>query len=90
MTIYLYIDSKKKIVSTIETSIYLIMGWMGIFIWEDLKLKIGENGVRLLGYSGLSYTVGVIFFILGKTKPVIIYKYLKHIIIIILFCRLDM
>lgn len=83
MIIYLYINSKSKFFKTFETCLYLIMGWMGIFIWNDLKKEIKSEGSDMLMYSGLFYTVGVVFFLIGKSKPV---NFILHLPIIYKYC----
>lgn len=46
--------------------IYLIMGWLIVFALKDLMSAMPKVGVGLLAIGGLSYTVGVYFFILDE------------------------
>ena len=42
---------------------YLLMGWSALFIWRDVVAVISPQALRLLLIGGLSYTLGVIFYI---------------------------
>lgn len=46
----------------ISTSIYLLMGWMVMFAYPELKENISPLSLKLLMYGGISYSVGVIFY----------------------------
>lgn len=46
--------------------IYLIMGWLIVFAIKDLMLAMAAPGVALLAIGGMSYTVGVFFFVLDE------------------------
>lgn len=46
----------------ISTVIYLIMGWMIVFLFKDLKLLITPVSLDLLVAGGISYSVGIIFY----------------------------
>jgi channel protein (hemolysin III family) len=37
MVIHLYTNPKNKMVVIVETSMYLIMGWMAVLLWEPLN-----------------------------------------------------
>jgi len=50
----------------VHLSIYLLMGWSVVFVWQDIYPKIIDDVVLLL-LGGLAYTIGVIFY-LGKYK----------------------
>jgi hemolysin III len=47
----------------IHLLMYLFMGWSVIFIWPDISNAISPNALRFLWIGGLSYTVGVLFYI---------------------------
>lgn len=46
--------------------IYLIMGWLIAFVINDLRLAMALPGVVLLAIGGMSYTLGVVFFVLDE------------------------
>lgn len=58
--------SGKKDKRIIQLVIYLLMGWMVMWGFDDLSAKIATNGLTLLAVGGIFYTVGVIFYILDK------------------------
>lgn len=47
----------------VSTILYIVMGWMIVFVWEDIYTKVDINGVILLGVGGLLYTLGCIFYV---------------------------
>lgn len=48
--------------------IYIVMGWMIVFALEPLLSSFPEKGFRWLLAGGIFYTVGVIFFVLGRWR----------------------
>lgn len=46
---------------------YLAMGWLVVFSIEPLMDNLATNGIILLLLGGISYTVGVIFYLAKKT-----------------------
>ncbi|MGL5055273.1 MAG: PAQR family membrane homeostasis protein TrhA [Fusobacteriaceae bacterium] len=52
----------------VSTLIYLIMGWMIIFVYNDLKMLTNALSVHFLLAGGITYTVGVIFYLLKDVK----------------------
>ncbi|MFB9057156.1 hemolysin III family protein [Mariniflexile ostreae] len=46
-----------------STLLYLIMGWLIVLDFSNLSEAIGSEGVLLLFAGGLSYTIGVIFYV---------------------------
>lgn len=46
---------------------YIAMGWLVLFSLEPLVENLARNGLLLLLLGGISYTVGVIFYMLKKT-----------------------
>ena len=59
-------DKEKEPNRNIQLSIYLIMGWMVVFVLRPLAAKIEVNGILLLVLGGILYSIGVIFFILSE------------------------
>jgi hemolysin III len=51
----------KKFLVT-STILYVVMGWLIVFAWNDLVLNLHPNGLVLLVAGGMSYTVGAIFY----------------------------
>ncbi len=49
-----------------STALYLIMGWLVIAIFPALARELSSGGLWLLISGGLSYTLGVIFFVWHK------------------------
>lgn len=43
--------------------VYILMGWLAIFVVKDIRTAIGMGGISWLVAGGLSYTVGVIFYL---------------------------
>ena len=64
---FIKIFSKQKI-DTISLIFYLIMGWLIIFDIQTLFELISFNAKILLIASGLSYTVGVLFYSVDRIK----------------------
>lgn len=56
---------KFKIFSTL---IYLFMGWMIIFVFDDLKNLISPLSLKFLIAGGISYSIGTIFYGMKKIK----------------------
>lgn len=50
----------------ISTLIYLFMGWMIIFVFDDLKTLITPISLKLLVLGGISYSVGTLFYMSQK------------------------
>lgn len=48
--------------------LYLTMGWVVIFALKPLCEKLDVNGIILLVAGGVAYTVGAIFYGIGKKK----------------------
>lgn len=49
-----------------STAGYLLMGWLSVFVWNQIVAQVPPNGVWLLVAGGVSYSAGVIFFALEK------------------------
>lgn len=52
----------------ISTLIYLFMGWMIIFVFDDLKNLISPLSLKFLIAGGISYSIGTIFYGMKKIK----------------------
>lgn len=52
----------------ISMFLYIIMGWMIIFSFKYLLRSISREGIFLMLSAGVLYTVGAIFYGLGKKK----------------------
>ena len=49
-----------------STAGYVVMGWLSVFVWNQLVAQVPPQGVGLLVAGGISYTAGVAFFALEK------------------------
>jgi hemolysin III len=54
----------KKRIELLQTSIYLIMGWVCVLEYSNLQAAIPDAGVLWLTVGGIAYTVGIIFYVL--------------------------
>jgi len=54
--------------AVISTAIYLIQGWLVIFVARSLLQAIGWHAMLWLGAGGLAYTLGVVFFALDRVR----------------------
>jgi hemolysin III len=52
----------------IRIALYLLMGWLIIFAIQPLSESLATGGLVLLVLGGLSYSVGVIFYLWDKLK----------------------
>jgi hemolysin III len=52
----------------ISTAIYLIQGWLVIFVGRSLVQAIGWHATYWLAAGGLAYTLGVVFFALDRIR----------------------
>ncbi|NVJ47571.1 MAG: hemolysin III family protein, partial [Cytophagia bacterium] len=48
---------------TLSVVIYLTMGWLAVFFFNDLVQKLSFQTLFWIGAGGLSYTVGVFFYV---------------------------
>ena len=62
-----------------SVAIYLIMGWLGVFMIGDVLANVGIEAVRLLAAGGLAFTLGTIFF---GAKRIPYHHALWHIMVI--------
>ncbi len=54
--------------AVISTAIYLIQGWLVIFVGRSLLNAIGWHAMLWLAAGGLAYTLGVVFFALDRVR----------------------
>lgn len=47
----------------VSTLLYIVMGWLIIFTWGSLSVRLPDAGIALLVTGGILYTVGAIFYI---------------------------
>lgn len=52
----------------LRVATYLVMGWLVVFTFDDLKALLATGGLNLLIAGGIVYTLGVIFY-LNKRIP---------------------
>jgi len=45
-----------------SVAIYLVMGWLGIFLIGEVIANVGAHAVWLMAAGGLAFTIGTIFF----------------------------
>ena len=57
----LYLSKRNE---KIQVFIYLLMGWLIVLEWDNLKAVISASGMMWLTAGGLAYTLGVIFYVL--------------------------
>lgn len=50
----------------LEVVIYLAMGWACVFIARELISSMSADGLRYLLYGGISYTAGVVFYVIHR------------------------
>ena len=49
-----------------STLLYLVMGWLIVFDFSELKNTMPTEGITLLMLGGAAYTIGIIFYTLEK------------------------
>ncbi|RED45965.1 PAQR family membrane homeostasis protein TrhA [Seonamhaeicola aphaedonensis] len=49
-----------------STLLYLVMGWLIVFDFSNLSKALDSNAILLLFAGGLSYTGGIIFYVIEK------------------------
>lgn len=61
----LFFTGRFKIVST---AMYVLMGWLIVFYFQDLTASLHEKGVFYLILGGVLYTIGTILYSIKKIK----------------------
>ena len=61
----LFFTGKFKIVST---AMYVLMGWLIVFYFQDLTASLHEKGIFYLILGGVLYTIGAILYSIKKIK----------------------
>ncbi|HIY04874.1 MAG TPA: hemolysin III family protein [Candidatus Anaerotignum merdipullorum] len=53
----------------LSTALYVFMGWLAVIALVPLKQAVDWNGIRVLLYGGVMYTVGAVIYALKKPNP---------------------
>ena len=61
----LFFTGKFKVIST---AMYVLMGWLIVFYFQDLTARLHEKGVFYLILGGVLYTIGAILYSIKKIK----------------------
>lgn len=61
----LFFTGRFKVVST---AMYVLMGWLIVFYFQDLNASLHEKGVFYLIFGGVLYTIGAILYSIKKIK----------------------
>lgn len=87
----------KKRIELLQIIIYLMMGWVCTIEWTNLNNAIPENGIIWLISGGLSYTIGIIFYVLDDKNKLrhshgiwhlfVLFGSISHFISIIVYVR---
>jgi hemolysin III len=51
---------------TFSTLLYLVMGWIVVFDFSTLAVRMASNGLYLLFAGGAFYTLGIVFYAVEK------------------------
>ncbi|MGL4947057.1 MAG: PAQR family membrane homeostasis protein TrhA, partial [Cetobacterium sp.] len=54
--------------NVLSTLIYLLMGWMIMFVFKDLKALATPLSLKFLIWGGVSYSIGTIFYLMKSKK----------------------
>lgn len=52
----------------LSTLIYLLMGWMVLFVFKDIKMSLSKMSLTFLVTGGIVYSVGVLFYMMKKLR----------------------
>ena len=63
-----------------STLLYIVMGWMIMFVWGDLIANISQQSLVLLFIGGVLYTLGTIFYMLNWFKY---HHFIWHIFVLL-------
>ncbi len=47
---------------------YVLMGWLAVFVMDDMRTYLSKDALMLLITGGLAYTVGALFYALKKVR----------------------
>jgi hemolysin III len=47
---------------------YLTMGWLALFVMDDMRTYLSDQGLTYLIAGGLSYTIGALFYALKRVR----------------------
>ncbi|MFX6610636.1 hemolysin III family protein, partial [Acinetobacter baumannii] len=47
---------------------YVLMGWLAVFVMDDMRTYLSKDTLMLLITGGLAYTVGALFYALKKVR----------------------
>ena len=50
----------------LQLLIYVVMGWLCVFAWEDITTPLSGAGFSLLAGGGILYTSGIVFYLLDE------------------------
>ena len=56
----------KTRIKILQVSIYLVMGWISVLVFQSLRAAIPLPGIVWLVTGGVAYTAGVIFYVLDE------------------------
>ena len=63
-----------------STLLYIVMGWMIMFVWGDLIANISQQSLVLLFIGGVLYTLGTIFYMWNWFKY---HHFIWHIVVLL-------
>ena len=63
-----------------STLLYIVMGWMIMFVWRDLIANISQQSLILLFIGGVLYTLGTIFYMWSWFKY---HHFIWHIFVLL-------
>ena len=63
-----------------STLLYIVMGWMIMFVWGDLIANISQQSLILLFIGGVLYTLGTIFYMWNWFKY---HHFIWHIFVLL-------
>lgn len=62
----IYKLKSKKPNKIISTGTYLLMGWLVMLIWPQVKAALTDEGLKWLVIGGVFYSAGVVFYVMKK------------------------
>lgn len=73
----LYLTGKFEVISLI---LYLVMGWLIVVDFDNLAAQITQRGLVLLVAGGMSYTIGILFYI---AKKIPYHHFIWHLFVLV-------